>query len=190
MKFTESLLSLLKQYWWHVSSSNFIHLKVHTEYSLCDGIVRIPELIEQSKNMSMPAVAMTDLMNLFGLIKFYKKAVSMGVKPLIAADFRLFEDGHVYIFSVYAINAVGYLNIRELLSKAYQYNQISGVAYINREWLIEHNEGLLVLSGAKFGDVGQLLLLDKEQEARHCLKWWVELFPDRYYIELQKTGLE
>ncbi|MEM8593570.1 MAG: DNA polymerase III subunit alpha [Pseudomonadota bacterium] len=166
----------------------FVHLRLHTQYSLQDGIVRVPQLLKTASEFGMHALAVTDHSNMFGLVKFYKKARQAGIKPIVATDVCLFEDGEPFLLSLYAMNLSGYQNIRRLLSRAYQDNQIQGQAYVKREWLNEHNDGLLVLSGAKFGDVGKLLLQEKKEEAGTALTSWMTMFPDRFYLELQRTG--
>ncbi|MEH6605910.1 MAG: DNA polymerase III subunit alpha [Pseudomonadales bacterium] len=170
----------------------FIHLKVHSEFSLVDGLVRIKPLVKTVAELGMPAVALTDVSNFYGLIKFYKAAMAAGIKPIVGADFWLREsdDEPVSTLTLLAQNEAGYRNMRELISKAWLDGQSQGEAHIQRAWLEQHNEGVIVLSGGKFGDVGQALLKGNEEGVTDLLDWWQRFYPDRYYLELQRTGRE
>ena len=169
--------------------SNFIHLKCHTEYSMRDGIVRIGDLIKTVKQLEMPAVAITDHSNLCGMVKFYKKATAAGVKPIIAADVIIRDGDERYTLSLYCQNQTGYQNLTLLLSRAYTEGQLdNGEPELQYDWFADCSEGLIALSGAQFGDVGQALLAGKKEIASLRLKFWLNLFPARFYIELQRTG--
>ncbi|HLD84811.1 MAG TPA: PHP domain-containing protein, partial [Coxiellaceae bacterium] len=98
--------------------ANFVHLKIHTEYSIVDGVVRLADLVAACKENNMPAVAMTDRVNLFGLVKFYKKAIASGIKPIMGCDFLLKEAGSIFLITALCKNQMGYKNCRELISKA------------------------------------------------------------------------
>src|SRR3990167_9052239 len=133
----------------------FIHLKSHTEYSLVDGIIFIDSLVERAAENKMPAVAITDRVNLFGLVKFYKKAMECGIKPIIGADLILHEGKELFLITALCKNQAGYANLRELISKAYLQGQIKEIPTIQRDWLHAHHEGLIILSGARYGDIGK-----------------------------------
>ncbi|AKH70273.1 DNA-directed DNA polymerase III PolC [Spongiibacter sp. IMCC21906] len=172
-------------------TSEFVHLRVHSEYSLVDGVVRVKSLCKSVAAMGMPAVALTDLCNFYALIKFQKAAQSAGLKPIFGADFFLKEDedsDQVSSLCLLAQNVKGYKNLTELISRAYLQGQHLGKAYIFRSWVEELNEGLIVLSGARDGDVGQLLVGGKQDLASAALARWQGVFGDRYYLELQRTG--
>lgn len=172
-----------------MTSTSFVHLKVHSEFSLVDGLVRIKGLVKAVAEAGMPAVALTDVSNFFGLIKFYKAANGAGVKPIIGSDMLVRSDsGDVYPISLYVQNLAGYKNLTLLISKAYQENQIHGVGYIKREWLKQLGDGLIVLSCGRLGDVGAALVAGRRGEATELLQYWMDLFPNRYYVELQRTG--
>lgn len=176
-----------------MKSSKFIHLRVRTEFSLVDSIVRIKGLTKRLQELRMPACGMTDLSNLFGLIKFYKATQGAGIKPIGGCDFHLRgeeEDAPVYLVTLLAQNNQGYKNIIELISRAYQKGQYLGLPYIRREWLRELNSDVIVLSGARFGDVGKAIVGQKMDVAQSLLAAWMADFPDRYYLELQRTGRE
>ncbi len=174
-------------------SSQYIHLRTHTEFSLLNGLLRVKSLLKKVAEMGMPAVAVTDQSNLFALIKFYKAAQSAGVKPIIGADIWLDNPGGAgkpYRITLLAQNNAGYQNLIQLLSRAHLEGQHLGKAIVAFEWLEHHNAGLIALSGAREGDVGQALLADDLPRARECLAAWCSIFPERFYIELQRTGRE
>ena len=171
------------------SHPSFVHLRVHTDYSLVDSVVRVKPLVARCAGMAMPAVAMTDDSNLFALIKFYRAAMGAGLKPLAGADLWLEsavleEPARI---SVLVQNSVGYANLRLLISRAWQHNQQRDRAVVKREWLEELHEGLIVLSAARHGEIGQLLLADKQAEASELLHWFTGLCGDRFYLEVQRT---
>jgi len=171
----------------------FVHLRVRTEYSLVDSIIRIKPLVARAQKQNMPACAITDLHNFFGLLKFYKAAQGSGIKPICGCDFRLeseHEDVRPPALTLLVMDDQGYRNLTALISLSFQQGQKHGEPYLHKSWLEQHSEGLIALSGAKFGDVGQLLLANKGDEAREALSTWMHLFPDRFYLELQRTGRE
>jgi len=171
----------------------FVHLRVHSEYSVVDGTVRIADLVEQAAAFEQPAVALTDLGNLFGLIKFYKAARRQGIKPIVGADVWLQnEDERDKPFRALLLvqNHAGYLRLCELLTRAWLENQHRGRAEVRAAWLRTHNDGLILLSGARAGDVGQMLESKGMDEACTLARAWAQAFPDRYYLELQRSGAE
>jgi DNA polymerase-3 subunit alpha len=174
-------------------SAPFVHLHLHTEYSLVDGTVRIKPLMEKARELGIPAVAMTDQHNLFALVKFYRAAEAAGIKPIIGADvlMRNPEDPeHISRLVLLCQNRQGYLNVCELLSRAYQDGQYHGNPYVRQDWVAELAEGLIALSAGREGDIGQAILNNHPNRARQLARSWKALFPDRFYIELQRTGRE
>ncbi|MGH8328417.1 MAG: PHP domain-containing protein, partial [Steroidobacteraceae bacterium] len=173
-------------------SAGFVHLRLHTEYSLIDSVVRVPELIEAVAAAGMPAVAATDQSNLFAMVKFYREALARGVKPIIGVDLLVREPGERQQPSRVTLicqNQAGYLNATRLVSRAYLEGQQRGLPLIEREWLtIETLDGLIALSCAAEGDVGRALVNGREEDASRALDYWRTLLPDRYYIELQRLG--
>ncbi|MDF3860375.1 PHP domain-containing protein, partial [Achromobacter denitrificans] len=172
--------------------SPFVHLRVHSEFSVVDGIVRIPDLIKRVAKLGQPAVALTDLSNLFGLIKFYKGARGAGVKPIAGCDVWLSNDddpAKPFRLLLLVRNHQGYLNLCELLTKAFLTNQGKGRAEIRREWL-QGQDGLIVLSGGRGGDVGQALDAGNAVSALALARQWAHLFPGSFYIELQRAGMD
>lgn len=174
------------------TSPLFVHLRVHSEYSVVDGIARIPALVAKAVAAGQPALALTDLGNLFGLIKFYRAARKAGVKPIAGADIWLEnpEDrDQPYRLLLLVSNQQGYLALCELLTRAWLDNQYKGRGEIKREWLLGQ-PGLIVLSGGRAGDVGHMLAAGKMDEAKRLAAQWASAFPGNYYIELQRMGFE
>ena len=170
----------------------FIHLRVHSEFSIIDGLVRIPELVKKAHALNMPAVAVTDFSNLFALVKFYRSAIKQGIKPIIGADVLVTDPSLQEQFRVVLLcmNNLGYKHLTELLTRAYMEGQHGGLPALERNWIFENNQGLIVLSGGREGDLGKILLKNDQTRAEQCLSAWTHNFADRYYIELQRTGRE
>lgn len=170
---------------------SFVHLRMHTEFSMVDGICRINPTIEKVAELGMPAVAITDNVNFCGLIKYYRKALACGVKPIVGVDLWINDpedDNEVFRIAVLCQNDAGYLNAKQLISRAYQTNQKLGRPIVEKNWLTEHSEGLIVLSGGREGDVGRSLVAGNHEQAASQLGFWNLHFPNRYYLELQRTG--
>ncbi len=169
----------------------FVHLHLHTEFSLIDGTVRVAPLVEGVAGYGMPAVAITDQGNLFGMVKFYEAALRAGVKPIIGADLRVASEegggGH-HALTFLCMNNAGYAALTRLITASYLDGQGQGLPLVERAWLERWNEGLIVLSGGARGDVGQALLNQDERLARQRLAFWHTHFPGRYYLEVQRTG--
>ena len=146
-------------------SSRFIHLRVHTEFSLSDGLVRIKPLIKSMVEVGMPAVAVTEQSNLCSLIKFYSSAIDAGIKPICGADLwissKIGTQEEPTRMVLLAMNGQGYRHLTELVSRSFLENQHYGKAIVQREWVFSKSEGLIALSGAKNGEVGQALLSGK-----------------------------
>ncbi|MEN8167503.1 MAG: DNA polymerase III subunit alpha [Pseudomonadota bacterium] len=170
---------------------SFVHLRVHSEYSLVDGIVRIKPLVSRAVELGMPAVAVTDQSNLFALVKFYQAAQSAGVKPIVGVDawLRNPEDvNNPFRLVLLVQNNDGYKNLTRLVSRSYREGQHLGRPMLEREWLMDNGGGLIALSGGRHGDLGRALLAGNQAEAERLLSGWLELFGDRFYLELNRTG--
>jgi DNA polymerase-3 subunit alpha len=168
----------------------FVHLRLHSEYSVSDGIVRIDEAVERARADAMPALALTDAANLFGMVKFYSAARSAGVKPIIGADCWLQNEADrdkPYRILLLCASHAGYLRLCELLSRAWLRNQHRGRGELAREWL-KDSAGLIALSGAAAGDVGQALISGHADAAERLAQAWTRDFPGRYYLELQRAA--
>src|SRR5260370_39943609 len=157
----------------------FVHLRLHSEYSVNDGIVRIDDAVAHAAADGMPALALTDAANLFGMVKFYGAARSAGVKPIIGADCWLQNDADrdkPYRFLLLCASHAGYLRLCELLSRAWLKNQHRARAEIARSWLEGGSDGLIALSGAAAGDVGPALLADHAESAERLARSLAGLF--------------
>ncbi|MDT8388283.1 MAG: DNA polymerase III subunit alpha [Thiogranum sp.] len=169
----------------------FVHLHLHTEYSLVDGVVRIKPLVKAVAEAGMPAVAVTDQSSLFAMVKFYRAAMAAGVKPIIGVDMRLWnpdQPNKPFRLVLLCKNAEGYKHLTELVSRTYLEGQHQSVPMLRPEWLEGYSAGLIALSGGREGDVGAALLAGNRELAEQRLQFWLELFPDHYYLEVQRTG--
>ncbi|MGQ9660508.1 MAG: DNA polymerase III subunit alpha [Thermochromatium sp.] len=169
----------------------FVHLHLHSEYSLVDGLVRIGPLVKAVAAAGMPAVAVTDQCNLFALVRFYKAAMGAGIKPIAGADLwvRNPEDAnqpHRLVLLVQ--NELGYRTLTRLISRSFIEGQHQGRAQVERDWILESHQGLIVLSGGPRGDVAEALLKGRPELAAQRLETWLSVFEDRYYLELIRTG--
>ncbi|HXE50151.1 MAG TPA: DNA polymerase III subunit alpha, partial [Ramlibacter sp.] len=170
----------------------FVHLRLHTEFSVVDGTNRIDETVKVAAADHQPALAITDLNNLFGAIKFYKEARGAGVKPIIGAEIvlqGLGNDTSVLSRMVVLVQGRrGYLNLCELLARAWTQNVVKAQGVCKVEWLRELGEGLIVLSGAQVGPVGQALVQGDAQRAAELALELASIFPHRFYLEVQRAG--
>ncbi|MBE1299976.1 MAG: DNA polymerase III subunit alpha [Alteromonadaceae bacterium] len=171
--------------------ANFVHLRVHSDFSMCDGLNKVPKILDLVAEQEMPAVAITDQMNMCGLVKYYGQSQGKGIKPIIGCDFwvrNLALDEQIFRLTILAKNNEGYKNITLLISQAYQRGQIEGKAVIDVEWLIPLSEGLIILSGAKDGELGFALVKNNPKFVAEVVKFYQQHFAEHYYIELQRTG--
>ena len=174
-----------------IKAPEFVHLRLHTEYSISDGLVRVKPLIQSLVERGMPAIGVTDRANFYGLIKLYKAADTAGIKLIVGADLclRSADDPDSYsTLCLLAMNDQGYRNLTLLISDAYLQGQYHGLPLVDRKWLHKYGEDLIVLSGGSEGEIGQALINGREDLARNRLQEWMELFPQRFYLELHRTG--
>ena len=174
-----------------MAEPRFIHLRIHSDYSMVDGLAKTGPLVKKAAALGMPAMAITDFTNLCGLVKFYGTAHGAGIKPIIGADFLVASElmgDELTQITVLAMNNTGYQNLTLLISRAYQRGYGVNGPTIDRDWLVEFSEGLLLLSGGRRGDVGRSLLRGNQALVAQCLAFYQEHFPDRYYLELIRTG--
>ena len=172
-------------------TASFVHLRLHTEFSLVDGLVRVKPLIKAVASAGMPAVAVTDMSNMCSLVKFYKAAMGGGIKPICGADIWLAsadEDGPLSRLTLLAMNPKGYRNLTELVSRGWTEGQSNDQVIIQRDWVKAAAEGLIALSGSKEGEIGHALLNGEPAEAEALLREWLEVFPQRFYLEVQRTN--
>ena len=173
-----------------MAAPRFVHLRLHSEYSVSDGVVRIDDAVERARADGMPALALTDAANVFGMVKFYRAARAAGVKPILGVDAWLQNDtdrDKPFRILLLCASRAGYQRLCDLLSRAWLHNQHRGRAELSRGWL-QDTEGLIALSGAAGGDVGQALLGDHADAAERLAQGWASAFPGRYYLELQRAG--
>ncbi|WWP02304.1 MAG: DNA polymerase III subunit alpha [Candidatus Dasytiphilus stammeri] len=172
-----------------MNAPKFIHLRVHSDYSLRDGLAKVTMLVDQTVKLGMPAIAITDFTNIFGIIKFYRYAHEVGIKPIIGSDFQIAHNNDIYQITVLAMNNTGYKNLILLISRSYQngFSVVKG-PIIKYSWLIEFAEGLILLSGGVNGDVGDSILKGNQHLVLEKISFYKKFFPDRYYLELIRTG--
>ncbi|EEG86605.1 DNA polymerase III subunit alpha [Proteus penneri ATCC 35198] len=174
-----------------MADPRFIHLRVHSDYSMIDGLAKTGPLVKKVASLGMPAFAITDFTNLCGLVKFYGAAHGAGIKPIIGADVyletELLGDEYAHL-TILARNNVGYQNLTLLISEAYKHGYGAAGPTIKQEWLTTYKEGLLLLSGGRMGDVGKFLLRGNRALVDQCLEYYQTHFPDSYYLELIRTG--
>lgn len=176
-----------------VADPKFIHLRIHSDYSMSDGLKKVKPIVAKAAELNMPALALTDQTNLCGLVKYYHAAHGAGIKPIIGCDFWVKSaalENELSRLVVLTTNNAGYKNLTELISKAYLRGHIQGKAVLDRDWLIEHAEGLILLSGGREGDVGKALLKGNQEFVEQMLAFYQQYFPQRYYLELIRTGRE
>ena len=169
----------------------FVHLRVHSEYSLVDSLVRIKPLAKRCADMQMPALALTDFCNMFALVKFQRATIDAGIKPIYGADVLVeskFPDEPASQIVLLAKSLQGYRNLTELVSEAYLHGQKLDKAIISRAYLSQKTEGLICLSGGKDAEIGRALLAGKQAKAEQLVEEYNALFPDSFYLELHRTG--
>jgi len=171
--------------------NDFVHLRLHTEFSVTDSTVRIKPTIKQAKNFNMLALAITDLQNMFGLVKFYKGCREAGIKPIIGSEINVEGTEFNYRLLVLAKNLAGYRQICEWLTRSYVENKILDMPYIKEDWLRSTScQDVILLSGADHGDVGQYLKQNRYKDALSAAQRWQEAFADNYFLELQRVSYQ
>ncbi|HIF9503100.1 TPA: DNA polymerase III subunit alpha [Photobacterium damselae] len=174
-----------------MAEPRFIHLRVHSDFSMIDGLAKVKPIIKKASELQMPALAITDFTNLCGLVKFYYAAHDAGIKPIIGADFKVQSEelgDELFDLTILAANNEGYKNLTLLISEAYQRGHVQHQPVIDKEWLIKHKDGLILLSGGKTGDVGKALLKGNQNMVEQCVAFYQTYFSDSYYLELVRTG--
>ena len=182
----------------------FIHLHCHTQYSLLDGAANISAMMDKAKADGQKGVALTDHGNMFGAFKFVAEAEKRDLKPIIGCEFYLVEDRHHKTFSrakgekdnrchqlLLAKNQEGYVNLSKLCSLGFIEGLYSKFPRIDKELILKYHEGLIATSCCIGAEIPQAILHGKHEEAEEKLRWWLDLFGDDFYIELQRhRGLE
>ncbi|AHE50581.1 DNA polymerase III, alpha subunit [Aeromonas hydrophila 4AK4] len=174
-----------------MADPRFVHLRVHSDFSMVDGLQKIGPIVSAAAANNMPALALTDQMNMCGLVRFYGSAHGKGIKPIVGADFWVQSDelgDEQFRLTLLAMDNDGYQNITLLISRGYQRGHVQGRPVIDKAWLVEHAKGVIVLSGGREGDLGKFLLKGNRQMVEQSLAFYRTHFPDAYYLELLRTG--
>ncbi|WP_392552362.1 DNA polymerase III subunit alpha [Orbus wheelerorum] len=172
-----------------MSEPKFIHLHVHSDYSMIDGVAKTGVLVKKAASMNMVALAITDFTNLCGLVKFYSGALSKGVKPIIGADVKIYSEelDSFYDITILATDNEGYQNLTLLISKAYQRGYIGDGPVVDKNWLIEHKSGLILLASYN-SDVGIGVIRNNPQIVNESIEFYKNHFANYFYLELIRTG--
>ena len=172
-------------------TSQFVHLRMHSDYSMQDGLNKVNPILDASKELGYSAIALTDLMNMCGLVKFYSSSKNKGIKPVIGCDIWYqseFLEGQIVQLSVLAMNEKGYKNITNLISEAYLRGHTQHKVVVTQVDLAKFNEGVIVMSASLDGDLGKAIAMHKPDIVAQILGFYKQHFADAYYIELQRTG--
>ncbi len=171
---------------------NFVHLRSHSEFSITDSTLRIKDLVNNAYQDGMYAIALTDLHNMFGFVKFYKACYDKGIKPILGSEVNVVDkDGFKYRIIILVKNNDGLRILNELITRSYIEGKLLDIPYIKEEWLLENTyTDLIVLSGGIYGDIGKLSILKKSKEAVNKAKLWSLAFPNSYYLEIQRVSNE
>ncbi len=174
-------------------ASTFVHLSVHSDFSMIDGLNKINPILDAVAGADMPAISVTDQMNLCGLIRFYSGAQARGIKPIVGCDINILSDAiddFIGKMTFLAMDNTGYKNITCIISSAYSRGHIQYKAVADTAWLTKYNEGVILLSGGMDSDLGELLTKGKMQEAKAVAEQYASVFPNRFYIEVSRIGRE
>lgn len=163
---------------------HFVHLGIHTEFSITESIVRIPDLIKAAVNDDMPALALTDLSNLHAAVKFYKKCLDQGIKPILGSVIRL--NNAEQKVTLLAMSNIGWRSLTELVSQGFIEGQQLDIPCVQKQWVLDQNQDMIVLLGLH-SDVGKMLNSSNPQKAEPLLEEWIEKFGNRVYLALTRT---
>ncbi len=164
---------------------HFVHLGIHTEFSITESIVRIPDLVKAAANDEMPALALTDLSNLHAAVKFYKKCLDKGIKPILGSEIRLNDAEHRV--TLLSMTNKGWRNLTELVSEGYISGQQLDIPCVQKDWILRQHDDMIVLLGMQ-SDVGKMLITSNPDKAEPLLQEWVEKFGNRVYLALTRTS--
>jgi DNA polymerase III subunit alpha len=169
---------------------SFVHLHLHTEFSLVDGMIKVNQLAAKAAELSMPAMAVTEQSQTFSAVKFYRAMQNHGIKPIIGSEIRIIDNNlkETYNLVLLSQHFEGYQNLSRLISKSYIEGQRRGVPFVNYEWLKDNNEGLIAIDCAENGCFSNIILQQDESKIEKKCENLLALFPDRYYLELQRIG--
>ncbi|MFT5162699.1 MAG: DNA polymerase-3 subunit alpha, partial [Alteromonadaceae bacterium] len=173
-----------------MNDPQFVHLRLHSDFSMRDGLNKVKAIFGKLTELNMPAVALTDQMNMCGLVKYYGAAHGAGVKPVIGVDAWVRSDqmeDELFRLVLLAKDNKGYANVTQLISKAYLRGHIQDRAVIDRDWLVEYGEGVIILSGGREGDVGKALIKGNVELINENIQFYQQHFHDHYFLELIRT---
>ncbi len=171
--------------------AQFVHLRNHSEFSIRDGLLRVKTMASVANRAAMPAIALTDLTNFYGLVKFQKACFANGVKPIYGVDIEwIDESDKTFSLTLLAKNSEGYKNLLVLISRAYTDGQDHRGSFLKRSWIAECADGVIALSGAMDGDIGEALVAGQVDLARSRAEYWSGVFPGNFYIDVQRLGAE
>lgn len=181
-----------------MTDQNFVHLHVHTEYSLPDGLSRIDKLVDRARELNMPSLAITNHGTMFGVMEFYRAAKAAGIRPIIGVKSYMARrsmqdrdpklDKRPYHMLLLAKNQAGYKNLLKLASAA----QLDGYYYrprIDRDLLAAHSEGLVATSGCLAAQIPSLIMEGRDDEAREQIGWYQDVGEENFYLELQQHNI-
>lgn len=164
---------------------HFVHLGIHTEFSITESIVRIPDLVKAAASEEMPALAITDLSNLHAAVKFYGKCLGKGIKPIMGSEIRLNDAEHR--MTLLAMNNHGWRNLTEIVSRGFIEGQQLDIPCVQKDWVLEQHDDLIALLGIH-SDVGKMLCTSNPQKAEPLLEEWIAKFGNRVYLALTRTN--
>ena len=169
---------------------DFVHLHLHSEYSLSDGIIRIKELVSRASSLQYSAVGLTDLTNLFGLLEFYRSSREKGIKPIVGAEVNVIKDKDSLPAPIVLLvkDKQGYINLTKIVSKAYVDGQVNGEPMVELSLLQKYSEGLIALSGGMEGHVGQSILAGNLPLTESRIKFFKSIFDEDFFIEVHRLG--
>ena len=178
-----------------MSDNKFVHLYVHTDYSMCDGLMDVKKVVSNAKSLGMEAVSITDFMNQCNAVKLYECGMGQGVKPIFGIELNVYDDTkknaaeHTFFrIKLYAINLTGYRNIVDLQSYGYQQGALDHVFRVNLSWLKDYSDGVIMLTGGLNGDLAKFLLSERQDLFEQRLKYYRECYPNRLYFEISRCG--
>ncbi|MEZ5495851.1 MAG: DNA polymerase III subunit alpha [Gammaproteobacteria bacterium] len=170
-------------------SSGFIHLNIHSEFSIVDSTIRVKQIVAHAQQNNIPAIGVCDLNNMFVAVKFYKAAVSAGIKPILGAEVLVLDEHeNMYSMTFLCMNHQGYLNLSELIAQAHQNGYYKNRPMLREEWIASHHEGLIAISCNQRGDIGQLVLEKKLELASEKIEKWKRIFSNRFYLSIARVN--
>ncbi|XZR53104.1 MAG: DNA polymerase III subunit alpha [Enterobacteriaceae bacterium] len=175
-----------------MKQKKFVHLRIHSDYSVIDGLIKIKNLIKKANELNFNSLGLTDFNGIYGIIKFYRYAYKFKIKPIIGADFYIKNKiNNLSQLTILAFNNLGYKNLKLIISEIYKNGYKNSIGpIINYNILKKYKDGLILLSGGSFGDIGKLIIQKKYDEMNYTLDFYQKYFNNNYYLEIIRTGYE